>query len=99
MKNWYFAYTDIVLKSPHEAARRTTPTCSKTIAAQRLSSTLKGVLLLSAPGEGINMASEAGRRAEPANTPLVEQARLLATRDPRYGACVWGAEGGGESRG
>ena len=34
------------------------------------------------------MASEAGRRAEPANTPLVEQARLLATRDPRYGACV-----------
>ena len=61
--------------------------------------TLKGVLLRSAPGEGINMASEAGRRAEPANTPLVEQARLLATRDPRYGACVWGAGGRGESGG
>src|SRR6516164_465931 len=40
MTNWCFSYTAIVVKSPHEAARRTTPTCSKTIAAQRLSSTL-----------------------------------------------------------
>jgi hypothetical protein len=34
-----------------EAAWQKTPTGSKTIAAQRLSSTLKGVLLRSAPPE------------------------------------------------
>ncbi len=38
--------------------------------------TLKGVLLRSAPGEGIQVANKGGRRAEPANTPLVEQAPM-----------------------
>src|SRR3974390_2877356 len=39
MKNWCFAYIGIVVKSPHEAARQSHPVGSKTIAAQRLSST------------------------------------------------------------
>src|SRR6266567_3882511 len=58
-----------------ETAWQSTPKRSKTIAAQRLSSTLKGVLLRSAPRRGRKTAVIQWR-AEPANTPLVEQARL-----------------------
>ena len=48
--------------------------CRKQAAAGSGRPTLKGVLLRSAPGEGVKLQVR-NWRAEPANTPLVEQAR------------------------